>query len=209
MTLQIWVVKSDRSEAPLAEIRTDGKNLEFMADNTNGRLPKLVQKSFDKLRALVNRSSHLMLEQHDKPIANLLSFVLSNGDIAEITTDGRTCMLNGTLLSDEEKEALFQAIQSGEISVSRKADSRPEPVFPMPISAPKLALPKIKPPIDQNMVQSFEDRRKQEEKARQQATHNYDPLIEKMNFSDMISPELTKQLAYGLIHGRVKGESDA
>ena len=89
--MKVYVIKSDYSEVPLAEVRTDGDTVDFVVDNTNGKLPQMVQSSLPKLRMLCDNSSHMRLEEPKKATVNLLRYVMDNGDVVEITSDGHTC----------------------------------------------------------------------------------------------------------------------
>ena len=92
--MQIYVVKSHVSSTPLAEVRTDGRRCEFLVDNTNGKLPKACANSFERLKQIVGTSSHLTLESAKNATIGLLRYIMTNGDIVEMTTDGKTALLN-------------------------------------------------------------------------------------------------------------------
>ena len=131
--MKIYRLISDLTDIPLLEVRTDGNRIEVIVDNSNGKIPSEIGNTLQSLEDYANKSSHLSLEEPEEPTAHLLRYVLENGDVAEVTTDGKTCMLNGKLLTRAEKAAFFDALTSGKAKVARKADIQ----NPIPISGPK------------------------------------------------------------------------
>jgi hypothetical protein len=178
--------------------------MEFVIDNTNGNLPNKVGTSFVALQQLLDKSSYLYLDQHSGPTANLLRYLMSNGDIVEITTDGKTVELNGQMLSGEEKDELFNAIKSGSLSIARKADpSKPIPVMPMPEdSAPQSPLPQ--PKMDMRVVKNMARAVSADKAFKEKGNSFYDPAIEQADLGDDDSTQ--KRFAYYLKHGVFKGE---
>jgi hypothetical protein len=197
--MRVLVIKSDYSEVPLAEVREAGGIIDFIVDNTNGKLPKTVGRSMQKLSDLVKKSSHMSLEEPKKATVNLLRYVMDNGDVVEITTDGHTAMLNGNLLSQEEKEALFQAVRRGDIKVTRKTDIQ-QAIPIMPASdkpTPSLQKPKLRPEI-MDLIKSDQDKRDEIQKM---ATKSYDEEIENADLHDAEDKEWTRKLMYWLKYG--------
>ena len=86
--MKVYVLKSDYSDVPLAEVRESGGIIDFVVDNTEGKLPARVGKSMQALQQYVNGSSHMRLEGATKATVNLLRYVMTNGDVVEITSDG-------------------------------------------------------------------------------------------------------------------------
>ena len=209
MNLQIYLVTSNVSSTPLAEIRTDGNVFEVTADNTEGKLQELAGKDFKRLQSIIKQSSHLRLERPKVNMPNLLRYIMSNGDIVEITTDGKTCMLNGKLLSAEEQQELFSAIQSGELQVARKADhEQPIPVIPMPHSGqPQQPVPVEAPKLNMGLVNQIREDQEKKQKEADRQTHYHDSSIEKADYSEVSDSAFTKQLAYCLKYGLAKGEN--
>ena len=107
--MRVLIVKSTSASAPLAEIRTDGRVLDFIVDNTDGALPEATQGSYERLISMVRRSSHMVIEEPQTPVAHLLRYVMNNGDVVEITTEGKTCLLNGKLLGPAFTSSLRKA----------------------------------------------------------------------------------------------------
>lgn len=197
--MKILVVKSDHSEVPLAEIRTDGRVLDFVVDNTNGKLPKLFQNSFERMNQVVQGSSHMSIEQPQKATVNLLRYVMNNGDVVEITSDGHTCLLNGNILSQQEKDALFAAVKRGEIKVTRKTDAQQAiPVIP---SAP----PQQQKPIDLKLnsgIMDMVDKDQQAaDKAQRLASKQYDQQIEEAQIHEAEDKDWTRKMMYWLKYG--------
>lgn len=192
--MKIYVVTSDASSTPLAEIRTDGARVEFIVDNTDGVLPQEIQGSFQRLVDLTKGSSHLKLTQPDKATVNLIRYVMDNGDVVEITSDGKTCMLNGELLDEKQKMSLFSAIRRGELKVARKSD-RPTPVVPTPSGEekheqkPEEFGKRTKDVI--SLLAYQHDRQKELEQ-----TYGKDRKIEGRDYEYSDDPEFSKALAY-------------
>src|ERR1700676_1213693 len=120
--MKLFTVTSEYSKAPLAEIRTDGRRLEFIVDNTAGMLPKLAINFFQRLQAVVEQSSHMEMHEPKVPTVSLLRYILDNGDVVEVTADGKTALVNGRLLNQQEQKALFDSIKRKELKVTRRAD---------------------------------------------------------------------------------------
>lgn len=200
--MRVYQIKSTLSPAVLAEIRVEGDSMEFIVDNTEGVLPRQASGSFKALKSIVDRSSHMEMVSPDAPAAHLVRYTLSSGDVAEITTDGLTCIVNGKILSESEKLALFNAIRSKKISVARR-DTIERPVPVPPAKDERLELPKKKPAIDPSMVaeiQAHFDKLDQWDKI---ASKDYDPHIENTKFEEW-SPEnrrFMRKLMYAMKYG--------
>lgn len=191
---------SSNSQYPLAEIRTDGKTIDVVVDNTDGKITDKI-KNFQQLLKYIKNSSILSLIQDSNPTINLLRYVMDNGDIVEITTDGHTAILNGELLGDEEKQALFAAIKRGEINVSRKADpTKPIPVFPSLPPEQKKENP-VKSEISPGMMEAIKNKQAELAKMRNMSSKSYDYEIENGDYSGAEDPEYCKQILYALRYG--------
>lgn len=205
--MKIFVIKSDHDSTPLAEIRTDGNAIEFIVDNTDGALPQQAGASFKRLNQIVSSSSHLSMEEPTEPTANLLRYELSNGDIIEITTDIKTCLLNGRLLSQAEKKALLSAIQMREISVVKRADpTAPIPVIPSP---PRDETSKEPPSVlNGEVIKMLEKSRRSKSQDREKTDSISDPEIEgaQMSGMDPLQELHAKNMLYYFRHGAFKGE---
>jgi hypothetical protein len=124
---------------------------------------------------------------------------MDNGDVVEITTDGHTAILNGNLLSLEEKQALFAAIKSGELKVARKADmSAPIPVFP---EEKRPEMKKVKPTVSQDMLDAVDKFQNKITKMRSLSTKSYDYEIESQNYSGAEDSEYVKRMLYLMRYG--------
>lgn len=203
--MKVLIIKSTHADAPLAEIRTDLRLIDWITDSTDGALPEATQNSYQRLVSIINSSSHLSMEEPKMPVAHLLRYVLDNGDVAEITTDGKTCLLNGKLLTLEHKNALFAAIARKEVNVTRKADiTRPIPV--MPAQAPKQQ-PQRKSSHKPGVEAAISAELKKQAKLHASSTIDYDHKIENMNLShisDYQEREKVKELAYALKYGKAR-----
>jgi hypothetical protein len=197
--MKVYVIKSVNSDIPLAEIRTDGRSVDFIVDNTEGQLPSKVGNSLEALKKYL-KSSSIYLEEPTQPTAHLIRYVLSNGDVAEITTDGKTCLLNGNLLTEQEKYALFDAIKRKEIQVSRKSDDI-QPVLPKAQKPLEEIKPKqLHPTIQSQMKEYFEEKRKQLEKSTPDMDHEIEDSVAKMA-GDRQEVGFVRDLLYWLKHG--------
>lgn len=201
--MQVFNLLSDHSDVPLASIRSVGGMFDIVVDNTDGKIMRLAGNSFQKLSDLVSRSSHLRLEPSNEPMPHVLRYLLNNGDVIEITSDGKTALVNGELLDEDEKAELFEAVKSGALAVDDKpTDAMPaQPV--MPISEPKPVEPPqagLNPAIMSKMRQQSEQRAQE----RERSNANYDESIENANYNTE-NPEYTKALAYNLKYGLRKG----
>jgi hypothetical protein len=197
--MKILVVKSDHSEIPLAEIRTDGRVLEFVVDNTNGKLPAMFQNNYQRMLQVVQRSSHMQIQSPTKATVNLLRYVMNNGDVVEITSDGHTVILNGNLLSQQEKDALFQAFSRGDIKVSRKTDIQQAiPVFP---TQPKIQKPAEKRKLDPVVMDKIKKKQAHDAAAQEMSGPDYDDEIENADFSGAEDADWCKNMSYWLKYG--------
>ena len=190
--MKVVVIKSDYSEIPLAEIRTDGDALDFVVDNTKGQLPKLFQNSYPKMQQVIGNSSHMTMSEPTKATVNLLRYVMDNGDVVEITSDGHTVILNGHLLPQEEKDALFNAFTRGEIKVARKTDV--QQALPVVPSNPPTGFSEPKGKMNPTVLGMVEDDQDKKDTAREMATREYDPAIDDAHLSDAEDADWTKEL---------------
>jgi len=197
--MKIIVIKSDHSEVPLAEIRTDGQRLEFVVDNTNGKLPRLFANSYARMEHVVKESSHLQIENPKKATVNLLRYVMDNGDVVEITSDGHTVILNGNLLSQEEKDALFQAFSRGDIKVARKTDvAQAVPVMPQ---KPQIEQSQAKKKFDSVTMGKIQKSQNEAARAEEMSSPDYDNEIESADLSGAEDKDWTKNMMYWLKYG--------
>lgn len=198
---KVYKLISSNSKYPLAEIRTDGKSIDVFTDNTNGKLTQKV-KTLQQLLRYVKNSSILKLIEDSSPTVNLLRYVLDNGDVVEITTDGHTAILNGRFLGQEEKNALFIAIKRGDINVSRKADpTKPIPVFPTPKVQEQAPESQVKSQITPGMLDAVQKRQSNIAKIRSLSTKSYDYEIENGDYSGAEDPGYCKEILYALRYG--------
>ena len=187
--MRVLIVKSSENELPLAEVREAGGIIDFIVDNTEGMLPKKVGKSYQALLDFIKHSSRFTLEEPKEPTASLLRYILNNGDVVEITTDGKTAMLNGKLMSEEEKQALFEAIRNKQISISRKADpSSPVPVMPTP-KIKQVPIAKVGTTMDKTKLKAIADMETKKSKSAQNDDSDYDNQIEKMDLRGAEDPQ--------------------
>ena len=196
--MKVFVVKSSSSEVPLAEVRVEGDMMEFIVDNTQGKIPAKVGRSYAALVKFVGKSSHLSITSPQKATVNLLRYVMDNGDSVEITSDGHTVILNGKLLDQNEKDALFVAFRRGDIKVSRKTDIQQAiPVLP---PSPPLP-PPVKTKLSPAIMQKIAEEQDQKDRSAKMSDASYDDEIENMSLVGAEDKEWTKQMLYWLRYG--------
>ena len=200
--MKIYVIKSSYHSEPLATVRTDGTNLDWVEDNTDGKLPASVP-NLQRLKQMCSNSSHLTMEEPSDQKIGLLRYVMANGDIVEITSDGASAMLNGTLLDEEHKSALMTAIANGGIKVAHKADTRQS--IPIMATPTQSKLPERKPEIDADEMKAIQHHRQKENKSAKSDSSDHDSRIEDMDFGDT-DAAMGKSLMYQLKYGVAKGE---
>lgn len=207
--MKVYVVTSLTSKTPLVEFRTDGNAIDITVDNTDGKFPAMVGTSFARVKALIAKSSNLHMSEPRESVAHILRYLMDNGDVVEITTDGKTAILNGRLLQEAEKNALFAAIRSGELKVSRKADvAAPIPVVPSQPKEDKSDKLVERQPLDRSLIAMARERNDAVARMQAQASRANDDMIEKMDLSDLDTPDdeaMTRGMLYYVRHGGFKG----
>lgn len=198
--IKIVVIKSDHSEVPLAEIRTDGRALDFVVDNTDGKLPELFQNSYQRMNEVVGKSSHMQIEEPKKPTVNLLRYVMNNGDVVEITTDGHTCLLNGDLIDEDTKNALFAAVKRGEIKVSRKTDIQ-QALPIMPSTQPPEDIKPVKTGLSPALMDMVQKQQQEADLNKKMASKKYDQDIEDAQLHEAEDADWTRKMMYWLKYG--------
>lgn len=196
--MELYAIKSMYSKMPLAEIRTDGKNIDWVMDNTNGKLAATAKGDFVRLKNVIDKSHHLQMTPPDKNTLGMLRYSLENGDVIEMTTDGKTALLNGKLMTEAEKTGLMAALNSGKLKVKHKADLE----TPIPLK-PKV-IPQNEEPsreFDEGMHKAI--RKAKEKKADKNAggTRSRDPRIDSIDFSGSECPAMGRNLLYLLKYG--------
>jgi hypothetical protein len=195
--MKVIVITSDHSEVPLAELRTDGTLLDFVVDNTNGQLPKMFQNNYQRMVDVVRKSSHMKISQPDHATVNLLRYVMDNGDSVEITSDGHTVVLNGKLLDQDEKDALFNAVKRGELKVARKTDIQ-QAIPVLPSSQPSEQMKPINTKLSSSIMQSIQSDQDKREEAQRMSDSSHDEEIENADLHGAEDKEWVKQMMYWL-----------
>lgn len=200
--MKIFVIKSDHSDVPLAEIRTDGRVLDFVVDNTDGKLPELFQNSYQRMIQVVQKSSHMQIEQPKKATVNLLRYVMDNGDVVEITSDGHTCMLNGDLIDQDTKDALFAAVKRGDIKVARKTDVQEAlPIMPTPQPVEQPPLKPANVGISSGVLDMVNKQQAEQARNSKLASKKYDQDIENARLHQAEDKDWTRKMMYWLKYG--------
>ena len=103
----------------LADIRTDGTNISWISDKTDQhKISRRFKNDFKFLKKITDKVSTLDLVQVEQEVA-VSRYILPNGDLAEVTADGKTYIVNGTIQSKEEALALQQLIETNHIPVAQ------------------------------------------------------------------------------------------
>ncbi len=200
--MKIFVVKSDYSEVPLAEIRTDGRVLDFVVDNSHGKLPALFQNSYQKMIQATQKSSHLTLEQPKKATVNLLRYVMDNGDVVEITSDGHTCMLNGDIIDQDTKDALFAAVKRGELKVARKTPIQQAlPLLPTQEAPEQEPAKPTEVKMSGGVMDMIKKQQADADKNQKLASKKYDQDIENAKLHAAEDKDWTRRMMYFLKYG--------
>lgn len=195
--IKIYTITSSYSEVVLAEVRTDGKKLDWIVDNTRGKLPSLSGNNWDTLKSTIENSSHLNISSPKETTVGLLRYFLESGDVVEITTDGKTAQLNGKIMSEAEKNGLMSAISSGKVKVKEKANTT-QPMQIPSIQESQKELSAKKSPIQPELFKVPDDEKDEQDES---YTRYNDPGIKKMKFEGSHSPEMGRQLLYLLKYG--------
>jgi len=210
-----FVIKSKYPPYDLAVINTDGRNIDFAMDNTEGKLPQLVGQSYQSLIEHVSASSFLTLEEDAGFSKQYYRYRLNSGDVIELSTDGTVGIFNGTLMDEVQKAQLMQALQSGQLAVSKKpGEAGAIPVLPMQF--PKYT---IKQPEDdrwqkflhQTAIRESHAIIKEKERKEASSDKDYDYDLEEIQYENYDDGSncmgLVKNLMYLLKYGCTKGES--
>lgn len=198
--MRVFIIKSSEIPMPLAEVRTDGKNLEFIVDNTGGKLPHMAQNSFERLKDIIDTSHHLSLERPQHPAAHLLRYVLSNGDSIAITTDGQTALLNGEMLTEKQKLAFFEALRGGHLKVI----SQPHAAVPVLPGAPPVRPREPSRKVDKGLIEWGQEQNRRDYQKFYGGNFEYDPQIEESDFDGGEGFPDIKNFLYWLKYGKRK-----
>ena len=116
--IESLIVVSLHSDTPLAEIRTDGTELQIVEDLSHGAITQMAQGSLQQFKDLIQRSSHFKIVETPHSHVKKLGFILASGDTVEATTDGKTATLNGRLMNEQAMNNLKEKLEAGEVEVS-------------------------------------------------------------------------------------------
>lgn len=185
---------------PLAEIRTDGRKYEVFDDRTDGAIERMGGGDWPTLVRRLKLSSALRLRIKREGNPGILRYMLDSGDVAEVTTDGRTAILNGDILSEQQKNALMAAIANGQVTVTHKQQiAKPSPLGEA-ISEPAGPFS----PTDSGRSERQARFRAGAERSKAKKSNynkNYDPSIDNMPTAGLEWPEHAKHMAYLLKYG--------
>lgn len=197
--MEILVITSKYHKQPLAEIRTDGSNIEWIFDATDGKLNDMAQGDINRLKEVIGKSSYLDIHSPEDSSVGMLRYMMENGDIVEVTTDGKTAILNGMILDDQKKKTLMQLINSGKLKVKTRA--RLEDPVTVAVAAPIRPDERKRSKYEQLMTKEIEKNQQEEEARESLNSKDRDYDIESMDFSELPNPEFGRQLMYLLKYG--------
>lgn len=201
----IKVLAIYRNDKPLAEIRTDGKRYEVFDDQTNGLAEKLGGGDYARLLKRLRSSSYLQLRPKRDGVPGVLRYLLDSGSVVEITTDGKSALLNGNLLDENAKNKMMGDIANGVVTVVQKQDvSKPTPIN-LTMRSPEAA-PDLTSEQQVALYASCNDAARKTAEKYDEGSSYHDERIESMDTTDLEWPERTKNMAYFLKHGKFKGE---
>lgn len=206
MNLETYILTSDYGSKPLAAIRVVGDKYELTLDNTMGKVDRLGQGSFSRLRTSVEKSSHMHLTEDDTPVPQYHRYLLNNGDVVEITADGKTAVLNGELLAEDAKNQLLDMLATNQIEVQHGRDDQPMTALPI-VRQQKRKVVRNARKMDNGLLGGIEERRMEQDRVAKRCSIQYDPILEDAQFSTL-DPEFTKTLGYGLKYNAFKGDGN-
>jgi hypothetical protein len=205
--METYIIKSTESQVIVAKIRTDGKKVQFILDNTKGELPKKVGDDFSKLKDFINQSSHLELQKDDLKNYSIIRYLLNNGDVVEVTNDLKTLFVNGTLLSDVEKQQLLNLLATNQLQVvSQDGSSLPISVALKQVKENSNTNTEIrkKPRLNQTYLKYMLEYIRNQDRLDKMSNSNYDYNIESQDYSDAEDPAFVKKMLYLFKYGEKK-----
>jgi len=202
--METYIIKSIESKVIVAKIRTDGKRVQFILDNTKGELPKKVGDDFSNLQNLINQSSHLELQKDDLKNYSIIRYLLNNGDVVEVTNDLKTMFVNGTLLSDTEKQKLLNLLATNQLQVaSQDGSSLPISVALKQVQENSTTNTEIrqKPRLNPTYLKYMLEYVRNQDRLDKMSNANYDYNIESQDYSDAEDPDFVKKMLYYFKYG--------
>jgi hypothetical protein len=205
--METYIIKSTESKVIVAKIRTDGKRVQFILDNTKGELPKKAGDDFSKLQNFINQSSHLELQKDDLKNYSIIRYLLNNGDVVEVTNDLKTMFVNGTLLSDIEKQQLLNLLATNQLQVaSQDGSSLPISVALKQVQENSTTNTEIrqKPRLNPTYLKYMLEYVRNQDRLDKMSNANYDYNIESQDYSDAEDPDFVKKMLYLFKYGDKK-----
>lgn len=195
--MKIFNIISNIDDKKLAEIRTDKESAQTLLDQTGGKIEAMFSKGFEKGKKLVENSSAIRIERYDGQTIRIYRYLLENGDMVVITSDGQTLSLNGKLLDANHKQRFLEILASGQIKVSKKSDPvnlasfyQPKPVDMMEQERQEILRRKYEShalTVSQNPLPTFSSKR--------------DPRLDHIAKQEKHDQKFAKKLSYLLMYG--------
>lgn len=195
--MKALLIKSSQTDEIMAEIRTDGHSCQFIMDKTNGKIPDLFAKGLTDGINKIDESDSL--EIVNNPNVKSHTYVLTNGDVIVITTDGKNACLNGKLLSPENFNKMHKLLAEGKLKVSKKAN------MDYPDELQGIARP-VQSPIKDTRQERFENSLANFAQQKQKIgsfSNKYDPNIDQMDFPELDKNmhDMMKKIIYDAVYG--------
>jgi len=200
--MKLLKVQSRLTGETLAQLRAVQDEVQVVSDKTNGMISQVFESGLTTGKQKLDRSSALALVQDDTGI-QIHRYLLANGDLVQITSDGVTVVLNGQILDEDYKQRLLQALAEQQLTVIQKSPGvGPEAFYqPKPVDMLEQERKEI---LRQKFTQTDAyDKALASKKPKK--THNYDPDLEKLiRQHPKHGRPFFKKLAYLLTYGDKK-----
>jgi hypothetical protein len=197
--MMTYRIIQEGSSQPLAVLRANKDTFGIVLDRTGGEFEKQFGNDFKKLRDSLVSKSYIQLVADEEPVP-FTRYLLSTGDVLEISNDKATIVLDNAILTDADKASLMQQIQAGQLKIMGTSE-RFDGTQDAPIKAPEIPTPK--PPKAELPAAMLKNQQLDE-----QSSVNYDPRIDDTDFYTL-DPEFTRALAYKFKYNKYKGGRDA
>lgn len=196
--MKALLIRSPHTNETLAEIRTDGKLVQFLFDKTNGKIQALFKDGLMAGINAIDESDNLEIVKNDG--IKSYPYTLTNGDVISISTDGKTACLNGRMLTPEEFKRVHELLATGKLKVASKADlSYPNELLGIPREKPSV-FDEHKRNESKELLQAYAKRNKT---AIGSYTRDSDPHIADMRFDqlDENMREMMRNIVKDIVYG--------
>lgn len=199
--MKIFEIKSNLNGKKLAEVRTDGTTAQVLYDSTGGKISSMFSSGFDQGKEEIAESGVVSLSPYSGQSIRVYRYLLENGDLVLITSDGLTVSLNGSILDENYKQRLLEALSSGVLKVKSKSDAVDPSTFfqPRPVDMIEQERQKIvKQKIEHHLSLVGPDKTPK-------FTKNNDPRLRFLYSKEKHDRKFKTNLAFLLVHGDGNG----